>query len=73
MKLKNKNNNQWLAFVAVPAQLGLTIYLFNYAGKWVDKTYFEGIDACEKWITLLGVFVGVYSVIRQVMHISNKK
>jgi hypothetical protein len=71
--LNKKKNNQWLAFAGIPAQLGVTIYIFNLIGKWIDKTYYTGVSTWEKWITLLGIFVSIYSVIRQVIHISNQK
>lgn len=49
-------------------QMGVTIYLCNWFGEWLDqtysKTYFETI------LTLFGVFAALYLVIVQVQNIS---
>ena len=51
--------------------MGLTIYLGNILGKWLDtkfnKSHWESI------ITLLAVFMAMYQVIAQVLKISKDK
>ena len=49
-------------------QMGLTIYLGNALGKWLDKTY--QWDFAETVLTLLSIAASMYLMIRQVTHIN---
>ena len=49
-------------------QMGLTIYLGNALGKWLDKTYDLGF--AETALTLLSIAASMYLMIRQVTHIN---
>lgn len=66
-----KQLNPYLRFTSVAFQMGLTIYLGNLLGKWLDskydKTFWESV------VTLLAVFVAMYQVISQVLKISKDK
>ncbi|MCR1023234.1 AtpZ/AtpI family protein [Cellulophaga baltica] len=44
-------------------QMGLTIYLGNLLGSWLDEKY--ATNYLEISITLVAIFVSMYSMIRQ--------
>tara|TARA_R110000796_G_scaffold37722_1_gene94985 strand:- start:21301 stop:21528 length:228 start_codon:yes stop_codon:yes gene_type:complete len=50
-------------------QMGLTIYLGNLLGSWLDKKFEASF--LEITITLLAIFLSIYSLIRQVKKINN--
>jgi hypothetical protein len=63
----NKNQfNKWLALINIPIQMGIVIFVFSYFGKWLDENYCDSTNAYTKIVTLVGVFLALYNVIRQV-------
>ncbi|MBY0487600.1 MAG: AtpZ/AtpI family protein [Flavobacteriaceae bacterium] len=66
---KKKQRNKWLALINIPIQMGVIIFLFAYAGKWLDEKYPNPDELYTKLITLLGVFLAMYNVYRQVKEI----
>ncbi|WP_255554378.1 AtpZ/AtpI family protein [Tenacibaculum sp. AHE15PA] len=50
--------------------MGLTIYLGNLLGKWLDVQYPNNGELYSKICTLAAVFLAMFSVIRQVTKIS---
>ena len=63
----NKNQfNKWLALINIPIQMGIVIFVFSYFGKWLDETYKNGTNSYTKVLTIIGVFIALYNVIRQV-------
>lgn len=46
--------------------MGIIIFLFSWFGGWLDDRYDNGNNINVKIFTLLGVFVALYNVIRQV-------
>jgi len=75
-KHTNKTSNNKLKSVAIftgiAAQMGITIYLGAYFGKWLDVKY----PADKKWFTigftLLCVAIALFNVLRQVNKINEK-
>ena len=65
---KKNGNNKWLALSGVGLQMGLTIFLGNLLGKWLDTTFNKSF--LEPTITILAIFVSIYSVIRGVNKIN---
>ncbi|MFL1010619.1 AtpZ/AtpI family protein [Flavisericum labens] len=73
----NKNNNKEqkgpLKNIAVLSgigiQMGVTIYLFVIFGKWLDTSYNGGEKLYTIIMTLLGVGISLYVVIKQVNRI----
>ena len=51
--------------------MGLSIYLASLLGTWLDKNYPSDIFAYNKVLTLFAVFGSTFSVIRQVIKMSN--
>lgn len=63
---KKKQRNKWIALINIPIQMGVIIFLFSYAGRWMDDTNPNPNRVYTKAITLLGVFLALYNVYRQV-------
>jgi hypothetical protein len=63
----NKNKfNKWLVLINIPIQMGIIIFIFSFFGKWLDENYGNSTNAYTKIVTLAGVFLALYNVIRQV-------
>ena len=58
--------NRYLELMGIAAQMGVTIFLGAYFGKWMDARYPSG----KKWFTivftLLSVAIALYMVLKQV-------
>jgi len=74
-KRTNKKSNNTLKsiaiFTGIAAQMGATIFLGAYFGKWLDLKY----PADKKWFTmiftLLGVGISLYVVLKQLNKYNN--
>ncbi|MFK7049513.1 MULTISPECIES: AtpZ/AtpI family protein [Flavobacterium] len=62
--------NKWLSLVAIPSQMGVTIYLFYKLGAWLDQSHPNPYFYYDKILTLFGVFIALYNVIKQVNEIN---
>ncbi|WP_136667534.1 AtpZ/AtpI family protein [Flavobacterium sp. H122] len=62
--------NKWLSLVNIPFQMGITIFLFFKGGEWLDNNYPNTIFYYSKVLTMVGVMVALYNVIRQVNKIN---
>lgn len=51
--------------------MGVTIYLFVLFGKWLDGKFNNGDKLYIIIMTLLGVAVSLYAVLKQVNRINN--
>ena len=66
-KKKSKGpKNRFLRLSGIGAQMGVTIFLGAYIGRWLDDAY----PSDKKWwtigLTLFSVVVALYSVLKQV-------
>jgi F0F1-type ATP synthase assembly protein I len=68
-----QNNNKWLALINIPIQMGVIIFAFNYLGNWLDENHANSKIYYQKVFVLIGVFVALYNVYRQVKNIGNTK
>jgi len=72
---RNQNPKKPLKNLAIlsgiAVQMGVTIYLFVLLGKWLDKTYNEGGKLYLVVMTLLGVGISLYAVLKQVNRFNN--
>ncbi len=66
MNSNNKQSNKWLKLINISIQMGIIIFLFSFFGKWLDEKYGNSTNTFTKAITLVGVFLALYNVIRQV-------
>lgn len=74
--MDNKKNNKQespLKNVAklsgIAIQMGVIIYVFVFLGKWLDTKYNDGDKLFVIILTLLGVAISLYTVIKQVNRI----
>lgn len=63
---KKKQLNKYLRFTGIAFQMGLTIYLGNLLGNWLDTKLSNTNELYTKICTLFAVFGAMFSVIRQV-------
>ena len=73
MEERNKNSlPKFARLSAVGIQMGITIFLGAYLGKFLDEKY----PSNKKWFTivftLLAVALALYNVLRQVNKINNE-
>ncbi len=70
---KNKRSaphDKYLEFVNIAIQMGVIIAAGVFAGIWLDKKYPNEFSGFTIGISLLGVFVALYLVIRKVTQMS---
>lgn len=71
-KLKGPTN-RFLRLTGIGFQMGVTIFLGAYFGRWLDEKY----PSDKKWwtigLTLFAVVVSLYSVLKQVNKINQEE
>lgn len=68
-----KGPNKWMVLLNIPFQMGFTIVIFSYLGKWLDGKFQNAEELYFKICTLFGVFISMYLVIKQVNKLNNNK
>lgn len=68
-KKKEKPLKNIAVLSGIAIQMGVTIYLFVIFGKWLDTKYNNGDKLFIIIMTLLGVAISLYAVIKQVNRI----
>jgi ATP synthase protein I len=71
--VKNKRNaphDKYLEFVNIAIQMGIIIAAGVFLGIWLDREYPNEYSAFTIGISLLGVFIALYQVIRKVIQMS---
>ena len=68
---KENKSSVWLKFSSLGLQMGLSIYIASLLGTWLDKNHPSDIFGYNKVLTLFAVFGSTFSVIRQVIKMSN--
>jgi F0F1-type ATP synthase assembly protein I len=67
-----KKRNRYLELMGIAAQMGATIFLGAYLGKWLDARY----PSQKQWYTitctLAAVALSLYVVLKQVNKINNE-
>jgi F0F1-type ATP synthase assembly protein I len=63
---ERRQRNKWIALINIPVQMGIIIFLFSWLGSWLDGEYPNPKNIYRIIFTLLGVFIALYNVIRQV-------
>lgn len=69
---KNAPHNKYLEFVNIAAQMGLIIAAGVFLGIWLDSKYPNQYSGFTIGISLLGVFIALYQVIRKVSRMSKE-
>ncbi|MCL9804081.1 AtpZ/AtpI family protein [Flavobacterium amniphilum] len=70
-KPEPKKANKWLVLINIPIQMGLIIFLFFKLGEWLDINHPNDKIYYSKLLTVVGVFLALYSVIKQVNRLGN--
>ncbi|WP_026709757.1 AtpZ/AtpI family protein [Flavobacterium filum] len=70
---KKKPLNKWLQLINIPIQMGVVIFLFAYLGEWLDQHYQNNNHPNTKLFTMIGVFLALYNVIRQVNQLNKEE
>jgi uncharacterized membrane protein YfcA len=70
MKQKKNQPSKWLYFVTIPSQMGAVIFIFSILGTKADEYY--QTTYLKSALTLFGVFLALYQVIRKVQQISKE-
>ena len=68
---QKKQLKNFARFSGIAMQIGVTIYLGNLLGVWLDGKYPNEHELFAKICTLVAVFVAMYSVIRQVTRMND--
>lgn len=66
---KKKSPSKWAAMINIPFQMGVIIFVFTYAGMWLDEKYTDS-SIFTIILSLLSVFIALYNVIRQVKNLN---
>ncbi|MTI38863.1 AtpZ/AtpI family protein [Fulvivirga lutimaris] len=68
---ESKPYNSIIKYSGLALQMGITIYLGSLLGGYLDERLENEASLYSKVITLLAVFLSIFSVIRQVLKDSN--
>lgn len=68
---KKQPNNKWMQLITIPFQMGFVIFIFHYLGQYLDER--NNTDYYVKILTLVGVFLSLYYVIKQVVQLNKDK
>ena len=69
-KKTKKPLNKFIRLTGIGLQMGITIYLASYLGKWLDVNYPNENNIYTIVLTLLGVALSFYSLLKQVKNIN---
>ena len=67
---QKKKPNKWFALINIPIQMGVIVFVFAYAGNWLDSHYPNKHNLYVKCLTLLGVAIAFYNINRQLKEIN---
>ncbi|MDC1452404.1 AtpZ/AtpI family protein [Vicingaceae bacterium] len=64
---------RYLALTGIAFQMGITIYLFSFLGKYLDNRYSIEDNYWTIGLTLIGVVLSFYSLLKQVNRINKEE
>jgi uncharacterized membrane protein YfcA len=67
---KRKPLNKWLQLINIPIQMGIVIFLFAFLGNWLNDKFPLHKADYKIFFVLIGVFLALYNVMRQVNQIN---
>ncbi|MDA9312410.1 AtpZ/AtpI family protein [Vicingaceae bacterium] len=68
-----KKRPRYLALTGIAFQMGITIYLFSFLGKYLDNRYSIEDNYWTIGLTLIGVVLSFYSLLKQVNRINKEE
>lgn len=66
-----KSQPKFIALTGIAVQMGITIFGFSYAGKYLDENYNPEGRAWTIVFVLAGVALSLYNLLRQVNRIND--
>ncbi|MCG2417409.1 AtpZ/AtpI family protein [Aequorivita sp. F47161] len=72
MSDNNNNLRKWAVFSGIAIQMGVTIGIGVFAGNKLDEIYPNQYSAYTIIFSLLGVFIALYAVIKQLQNMNKK-
>ncbi len=69
-KQNEQHNNKYLEFVNIAIQMGIIIAAGVFLGIWLDSKFPNNFSGFTIGISLLGVFIALFQVIRKVSRMS---
>ncbi|MDQ1149062.1 AtpZ/AtpI family protein [Sphingobacterium zeae] len=67
-----KDPNKWLVLTTISTQMVFTIYVFYLLGDWLDGKFDSDNQLWMKILTLAGIGISLYQVIRQVNRLNDR-
>ncbi len=76
-KIEKKNKRRvklrkYAHLSGVGIQMGVTIYLASYLGKWLDEYFATGNNTYTLIVTMIGVVISFISLLAQLKRINKK-
>jgi len=65
-----KKQPKFIALTGIAVQMGVTIYLFSYLGKYIDEKYLISQNYWTIGLTMLGLVVAFYVLLKQLKSIN---
>ena len=72
MSKMGSNLGKWAVFSGIAIQMGVTIGIGVFVGRMLDDSYPNKYSAYTIIFSLLGVFISLYAVIKQLPNINKK-
>jgi len=69
-KKPKKQLNKYIRLTGIGLQMGITIYLASYFGKWLDVKYPNENNLYTIILTLAGVAISFYNLLQQIKNIN---
>jgi len=70
---KKKAPNKWLTLINIPIQMGAIIFVFAWMGTWLDENHPNPKVYYNKILIIVGVFLALYNVFRQVNELNKNE
>ncbi len=69
---QKKSLNKYVRFTGIAFQLGATIYLATYIGKWLDTKFLMEKKIFTLVLILVGLIASIWSIVKQLDKINNE-
>ncbi|MCF6347780.1 MAG: AtpZ/AtpI family protein [Flavobacteriaceae bacterium] len=69
---QKKSLNKYIRFTGIAFQLGATIYLAAYLGKWLDTKFLMQKKLFTLGFILIGLIASIWSIVKQLNKINNE-
>ncbi len=69
---QKKSLNKYIRFTGIAFQLGATIYLAAYLGKWLDTKFLMQKKLFTLGFILIGLIASIWSIVKQLNKMNNE-